>query len=537
MLRALIVVLAVTIWPSAAGALSTERWTNQEPYGVFFNNYDPNFYTGFVPRVQEAERIKIHIGRGNQLRIRMVLSDQTIDNYLTDQVARHDLYKEVIDKGVIQLTTNTAWEDYDKRFQEEGLAELAAKKGSLSPEEWRDLNLQTMQKLSEGRLFHIQKDFGQMLGAWESRLAAADTPTTKEAKLDLANDLFPHRIFLWDLTPQQDAALVDLVGLAKAKDASFKTKAEAFFQSVTDGIYPVRDGKVDYWEFTAIYAAGTYDKTTNYKGRAIPDITTPGVWPLIPRKHGKGITGMIDYISSEGYYGLMPMLPYEYGGGIYYNAIHNTGISNWIPGHPLLPSEWKKLTTGSRNGKPFNRVALTSRGPVSHGCTRLNSGHLTELREMLPSTSDGMRGIVHYRGPSQCYDVFDPKGDGDDQVMGTQYYIAFRHTKARVMRQIWVQNNREDFYRWMYGDDMNFGPIGSVTMKEVCEGKFVDKKAREGKWHKDLKLYEPPNAPETLQFYVVKGKSSGSREVMEFNRELRRVGYGYTIDRDRLFLK
>ena len=76
MLRALIVVLAVAIWPSAAGALSTERWTNQEPYGVFFNNYEPNFYTGFVPRVQEAERIKIHIGRGNQLRVRMVLSDK-----------------------------------------------------------------------------------------------------------------------------------------------------------------------------------------------------------------------------------------------------------------------------------------------------------------------------------------------------------------------------------------------------------------------------------------------------------------------------
>jgi hypothetical protein len=245
---------------------------------------------------------------------------------------------------------------------------------------------------------------------------------------------------------------------------------------------------------------------------------------------------MIDYISSQGYYGMMPMLPYEYGGGITYNAIHNTGISNWIPGHPLLPAEWKKVTTGSRNGKPFNRVALTSRGPVSHGCTRLNSGHLTELREMLPSTSEGMRGIIHYRNPSQCYDVFDPKGDGDLQVMGVQYYIAFRHTDARVMRQIWAQNNREDFYRWLYGGNMSFGPIGSVTIKEACEAEFVGKKAREGKWHKDLKLYEAPNAPETLQFYVVKGKSSLSKEVMEFNRELRRVGYGYTIDRKKLFL-
>jgi hypothetical protein len=535
-IQALVVVLVVALLPSSAAALSTERWTNQEPYGVFFNNYDPNFYTGFVPRVQEAERVKIHIGRGNQLRVRMVLSEKTIDNYLTDQVAKHDLYKEVIDRKIIELTTNTAWEDYDKRFQDAGLAGLAAKKGSVSPEEWRELNLRTMEKLSDGRLFHIQKDFGQMLDDWQAKLAAADTPTTLEAKLDLTNDLFPHRIMVWQLTPEQDAALVALVGMAKSKDPAFRAKAEAYFHDVTGNIYPVSDGKLDYWEVTAIYAAGTYDKMTTYKGQTIPEITTTGVWPFIPRMHGKGILGMIDYISSQGYYGMMPMLPYEYGGGITYNAIHNTGISNWIQGHPLLPAEWKKITTGSRNGKPFNRVALTSRGPVSHGCTRLNSGHLTELREMLPSTSEGMRGIVHYRNLSQCYDVFDPKGDGDDQVMGVQYYIAFRHTDARVMKQIWVQNNREDFYRWLYGDDMNFGPIGSVTIKEACDAEFVNKKAREGKWYKDLKLYEAPNATETLQFYVVKGKSSLSKEVMEFNRELRRVGYGYTIDRSKLFL-
>ena len=298
----------------------------------------------------------------------------------------------------------------------------------------------------------------------------------------------------------------------------------------------MKDGKLDYWEITAIYAAGTYDKTTTYNGQTIPDITTNGVWPLIPRMHGKGFTGMVDYISSETYYGLMPMLPYEYAGGITYNAIHNTGISNWIPGHRLLPAAWSKITTGSRNGKPFTRVSLTSRGPVSHGCTRLDNGHLAEFREMLPSTSAAMQGIVTYRNVPHCYDVFDPKGDGDEQVMGVQYYIAFRHTNARVMKQIWVQNNREDFYRWMYGDDMNFGPIGSVTLKDVCDGEFVAKKARVGKTYKELKLYEAPNAKETIQFYVVKGKGSQSREVMDFNRELRRVGYGYTIDRKTLFL-
>jgi hypothetical protein len=232
------------------------------------------------------------------------------------------------------------------------------------------------------------------------------------------------------------------------------------------------------------------------------------------------------------------MLPYEYAGGITYNAIHNTGISNWIAGHPLLPTAWSQFTDGSRNGKPFNRVAVTSRGPVSHGCTRLGSGHLTELREMLPSISEGMEGIVNYRNVSQCYDVFDPKGDGDLQVMGVQYYIAFRHTDSRVANQIWAQNDREDFYRWLYGNDMSFGPVGQVTFPRACEGKFVGRKALEGGWHENLRLYEAPYEPEQnlLQFYVIRGVDSYSRAGMDFNRELRRVGHGYTIDRKTLLL-
>ena len=533
-----IAVLLVGLAAASASALSSERWTNSTPYGVFFNDYDPNFYTGFVPRVQERERIKIHLGRGNQIRVRMVLSDQTIDNYLPDQVARHDLYKEVIDAKVIKLTTNTAWETYDQRFKDEGIAELAAKRGTVSPGEWRELNLRMIAKLSPDRLFHVQKDFTQMVDAYAALLKASDAPTTLEAKLDLVNAFFPHRIVLDRLTPERDAALAELIRLAKAdQQAEFQPKAAAFFADITDNVYAMRDGKLDYYEITAIYPAGTYDKTTTYNGLVIPEITTTGVWPLIPRMHGKGFLGMVDYISSEGYYGLMPMLPYEYAGGITYNAIHNTGISNWIAGHPLLPKEWAKVQEGSRNGKPFNRVAITSRGPVSHGCTRLNNGHLAELREMLPSTSAGMQGIVTYRNLSQCYDVFDPKGDGDDQVMGVQYYIAFRHTGARVANQIWVQNNRDDFYRWLYGDEMTYGPIGAVTFKEVHDGKFVERKAREGKTYQNLKLYEAPYLPETIQFYTINGVDSLSEEGMDFNRELRRVGYGYTVDRKKLRLQ
>lgn len=530
--------LAVTAGPPPAAALSRDRWTNAQPYGFFFNDYGPNFYTGFVPREQNRDRIAIHVARGNQLRLRIVLSDEAIDNYVLDQAARHALYEELITKGIVTLTTNRAWEAYDDRFKSEGIADLAAKKGSLGAAEWRDLNLRTMQKLMPERVYHIQKDFGRMVDGWKARLAAGEPPATLDAKLDAVNDLFPHRLFVNQLSSADDAALGELAQLARGGDAAaFRAKAEPFFRAVSKGIYPLRDGKIDYWEVTAIWASGSHDETTAWRGRQIPQISTPGVWPLIPREHGRGITGMVDYISSEGYYGLKPMLPYEHGGGIYYNAIHNTGISNWIAGHPLLPTAWRTHTEGSRNGKPFNRVALTSRGPVSHGCTRLNDGHLAELREMLPSTSKEMEGIRTYRNVSQCYDVFDPKGDGDDRVMGVQYYIAFRHTKSRVMEQIWAQNDRESFYNWLYDADMTYGPLNEVVIKEGCEGRFVGKAAREGKTFRNLKVYEAAYEPETVQMYLIKGVDTYSRDGMEFNRELRRVGHGYTIDRKLLRLE
>jgi hypothetical protein len=540
--KVLVVGLAVCAvvagFAARAAALSRDRWTNPEPYGVFFNEYDPNFSTSFVPRVQERERVKIHVARGNQLRVRLVLSDSTLDNYIPDQLAKHDLYKEVIDKGIIVLTSNMAWEAYDKRVSDEGLRDLAAKKATLSPAEWRALNVQTIDKLNPERLYHIQKDFGQLTKDWAALLKSSPEPTDVERKLDLVNELFPHRIFAYKLSPAQEAAFGELVTLAKADDtAAFGPKTEAFFRDVTGGIYDVRDGKIDYYEFNVVWPVGTHDSMTTHNGKQIPMISTPGVWTLIPRKYGKGIVGMVDYISSAGYYGLLPMLNYEHGGGIFYNSIHNTGISNWLQGHPLMPTAWRTYTEGSRNGKPYNRVAITSRGPVSHGCTRLNTGHLAELREMIPSTSGGMEGIVTYRNVSHCYDVFDRKGDGNLEIMGVQYYLAFRHTKSRVANQIWTQNNRDDYYKWLYGDEMNFAPIGQVTFGDVCEGKFVNGRAREGKHHKGLTLYEAPYVPDAIQFYKIKNAATLSAKAMDFNREMRRVGYGYTVDRGKLLLE
>jgi hypothetical protein len=530
---AFMIVLLFTVFNTAYlfGAPLSERWQNPEPSGVLFNKYDPNFYTGFAPRVQKKENVTIHLGRGNQVRIRMVLTDESISSYLEDQVARHDLYQEVIDKKVITLTTNKSWENYDAKVQEEKLVDLAARKSELAPDQWRQLNLDAIDRLNPGRLHHIERDFNAMATDFASSLKAAEPPKNLKEKLVIINDFFPHRVYLTDLTEEQDTAFTELLSLAKAGDTeAFAAQAKPFFNDITSNLYAINDGKLDFYEFTSIFPAGTYDKTTTYKDRVIPLFTTTGVWTLIPREHGIGDTGMVDYISKAGYYGLMPMLPYQYAGGASYNAFHNPGISNWMAGHPLIPEEWRTSTENSRSGKPYLRASITSRGPVSHGCTRMSSGHLSEFREMLPSTSDGMKGIRVFLNRSQCYDIYDIDGDGIEEAMGVQYYIAFQG-KSRVANLIWAQNNRKDFYDWLYGDEIVYGEPGEVTVKEAVSCDFVERKAVEGRVYTNIKLYEAPSEPEFLQFYTINGVQATSSAGYDINRELRRVGYGYEVDR------
>ena len=225
-----VAIFVLFLGANTAAGLSKDRWTDETPYGLFFNDYDPNFYTGFVPRVQEEERIKIHLARGNQLRVRMILPDETVDNFLPDQVAKHDLYKEVIDKGVITLTTNTSWEDYDKKFKEADIRAMAAKRGEVSEGAWRKLNIEAMERLNPERVYHIQKDFGKLVDQWAALLKKNPAPEDLGQRLDLINEFFPHRMFVYELSAEREAAFDELDQLAKSDDlAAFRPKAKAFF--------------------------------------------------------------------------------------------------------------------------------------------------------------------------------------------------------------------------------------------------------------------------------------------------------------------
>ena len=192
---------------------------------------------------------------------------------------------------------------------------------------------------------------------------------------------------------------------------------------------------------------------------------------------------------------------------------------------------------GERDGKkPYQNLWIVSRGPTSHGCTRLPSGHMSELRQIVPSESNVLERVATFRSLPQCYDVFDIQGDGSPEVMGVQYYLAYKSHEHTPIRS-YVTNRREPFYRWLYGDNISMAEVGHASLKQVPVCRYVGKKADEAQTLTNLPLYEAKYAPESIQFYRIKSVSFDSPPGFELNRELRKVGAGHVVDRGKLLLK
>lgn len=536
--------LASLLGSTAFAALQATdtTWDGSEPpQGVYFHWYEPSFYTGFAPRTQDPKRVHIRLSRGNQVRVTVVLGDEDLDDYLGDLVLRRQTYQEVADAKIIELTTNRDYERFAEKLEQNGVAEAVKSRGSLGAEAYRKKSAELMSALNPDRVFHIHMPVDGVVGAWHAQLAALSPGDlgVKEKQLDAANAILPGRVNLYDLTSEQSASLARAAELAHAEKAdspAFRAQALDFLDKATEGRYRVRDGAVEAIEFTAIYPAGTIDGTTTYKGETLPAFGVTGTWSLIRRSEGRGLTGMVDYISPNPGYGYITMLPYEHAGGIVYNAFHNAGVRCGLGETPFLPSSWRKVMGERDPKKPYQNLWIVARGPTSHGCTRLPSGHMTELRQIVPSESPTLERVVTFRSLPQCYDVFDIRGDGHPQVMGVQYYLAYKSREHTPIKS-YVTNKREPFYRWLYGDNVEMGEVGKARIKQVPVCRYVGRKAQEAETLADVSLYEAPYAPEPMQFYRTKPVAFDSDAGYEFNRELRKVGAGHTIDRSKLLLK
>jgi hypothetical protein len=534
--------LAALAVPSARAALqaSSTTWDGSAPPpGVYFHWYEPSFYTGFAPRTQDPSRAHIRLSRGNQVRLTVVLGDAELDAYLADLVERRRIYQELIDHKVIELTANRAYERFTAALDQAGVAAAVQGRAGMDPEAYRARTVEIMSRLNPERVFRIDIPFAPLATRWHATLAALAPTADTAARLDAANAILPGRVNLWELDAETTAALDAAIAQARTQppDApAFRQAAEAFLARATNGHYRVRDGAVRAIEFTAIYPAGTVEGTTTYKGERLPDFGVTGVWRLIPRTQGRGITGMVDYLSPNPGYGFITMLPYQHAGGITYNAFHNAGVRCALGQTPFLPAEWRHGVSERDGKKPYQNLWIVSRGPTSHGCTRLPSGHMSELRHVLPSESAVLERVVTFRNLPGCYDVFDLRGDGAARVMGVQYYIAYRSHEHTPVAS-YVTNKREPFYRWLYGDNVELGPVGQTKLRDVPVCRFVGRKAEEAAVLHDVPLYEATFTDEQIQFYRTKPVPFDGRQGFELNRELRKVGTGHTLDRGKLLLR
>jgi hypothetical protein len=303
---------------------------------------------------------------------------------------------------------------------------------------------------------------------------------------------------------------------------SFYRAAIELFDLATENIYPVKGKMLDFYEFTAVYPVGTLNQFAKYDGRKIPLYPCPGKRNLIEHQRTK----VVDHIPDKQCYGYLPWLPYMHVGKTLHNSFHTLWFQNSTKTNTFIPKEWKQNTKDSRTGKPYPYLWLLSRGPMSHGCTHVNAGHISELRQMLPSPEKLLPKVVTFRNKSNHFDVFDIDGDGRPEVMGVKYFHAYSLKNKKPYKRR-APADRKSFYKWLYVNGYHYDNQGNVIFEEAPTSKFVRKNAYQGEIFKNIPLYEAEYAPETIQFY--------NRMPIVFVRELRRISSSY--DHNRKVLK
>ena len=513
----------------AAPALSGDRAEKglmvEEPprYGVFYDEREPTFYTGFAPRTDDPTRLHIHLGRGNQLRVTAVLSDETLGEYARDLAERRRVYRKLVADGRIVLSQNRSFEDFEHRLDEVGVETLVKEEATLAPAVVRERNLALLERLNPGRVFRIAMPLRALAAQWVRELTEADRTRMDAARrLALLNALLPTRLWLAEMPDGTTSALDDLVRRAP-RDAADTAALDAFTPAyaalltrVTDGRYPVRDGVVAFAELTAIYPVGTVAQYTTWRGRQIPLYPTPGRRAIT--NHQRSLTA--DHIPIDASYSYSPWLPYMHVTPTMHNSIHTPWWWMRADDAKFLPAAWRNVNRGSRDGTPFERLWLLSRGPMSHGCTHLNTGHIAELRQMLPAESDRLYEVDVFLSRSEHYDVFDIDGDLTPEVIGVKYFIAYSLINGKPDR-LRVKNERRAFYDWLYGGDLHFeGERGYFT--DIHDARFVERTAKEGRGYRRVWLREADYQPETVQFYRLID--------IPFARALRQVGVDQPAD-------
>jgi hypothetical protein len=491
----------------------------EEPpgFGIYYDRVEPAFYTGFAPRANDPRRLHLHLGRGNQLRVTVVLTEDVLREYAADLVSRYQTYRALIGDGRLVLTQNRGFEEFERTLAHAHVERLVSEQATLSNEALQERNLQLLERLNPKRVFRIRMPVDELLRRWVARVQPADhTHMDTARQLELVNFMLPTRLFVSQLDPgarMQLEALVKSCPEKLADRAAMDLLRPAFlqlFQQVTHGIYPVRDGKLQFAEFTAIYPVGTLNEYTTYHGRQIPAYPTPGRRALTT--HQRTLT--IDHVPTDTCYSFFPWIPYMHVGRRLHNAVHTLFWEMKPDKTSFLPAAWRSMNRDSRNGEPFKYLWLLSRGPMSHGCTHLNAGHISELRQLLPSKGEQLDQVDMFLNTSYLYDVFDVDGDFEPEVMGVRYFIAYS-LKDNKPDRLRVRNDRHAYYDWLYAGELTYDASDQGIFHQVKDGRFIGRTVVGGAEYQRIALHEADYEPEEIQFYRFVN--------IAFARELRKI--------------
>lgn len=514
--------------PEPVSRPRAQRLLEEAPvYGQYYDRYEPTIYTGFAPRALDPKRLHLHVGRGNQLRATLVLSNEVIATYARDLLARRDTLRALIDDGRVVATQNRAFEAFETTLRDAGVDAQASAAAELAPHALRARNLALMERLNPGRVFAISLPESALVQQWLARVRPEDAAgMSTERQLELVNALLPTRLWVAELSPDVSQGLRALVASAAGHAGGAgspapppRALASAYFallEQVSGGFYPRADGRLVFAEFTAIYPIGTFNEYTDYRGHQIPLYPTPGRRALTTHQR----TRTVDHIPTKAIYSYSPWIPYMHVGTTLHNSFHTLWWRMDPEKTAFLPASWQEDDPRRDGDGPSRYLWLLSRGPMSHGCTHVTTGHLAELRQLLPSDTEKLYAVDAFLNRSYDYDVFDIDGDLQPEVMGVHYFIAYslRNNKPHRLR---VRNTRADYYRWLYGDDLQLDGEDGV-FRDVQDGHFVGRRAVQGEQYAELPLYEAAYEPEQVQFYRLVD--------IDFARELRKVSFHHPLN-------
>ncbi len=560
-------VTATSVFTSQAFAYNVQDYNNELiHYGISWSSSEasfmPGLYLGFAPRIETANRIHFRLGRGNQIRLTGVVDEFTVLSYLYNLKARYELIKKSIDNKYIKPAAQNQFIMFEKVIQSEGVLQTITDLEShkISEQEFYNRSLNLMKKLNPGRVFSLKIDLSAALQQWNEKslknfiAKAGSAAKIKEfaqknaqMTITLLNEMLIGRINAYSVSSavldQLQVAALSSVSAAGNNANQLMSESLKLFNLATENRYSViTDGQssiqcdqsciLKIHEFTAIYPNGsTIDATKDRDGNRIPRIREVGALNFLDRDYHD-----VDHIRSESYYGWAPKMDYTKEG----NGIHNPAVRT-----SLRKDAFKDLTAKFNIPAKHNNLWIVSRGNVSHGCTRMASGHILEVRNIFPTANAEMLKVKYFGNDSSDYDLFDIDGSGQLKVMGVKYYLSYgleseqgdgyREGKFLIPQSL----NREAFYADLYGKGQFREQNGEIIFVNPYISQFslakstdIRAKAFSQQYKGEFSLYEQDYEKDKMQLFSMASPmmsslsqsnnhtSSGKRLVRLFGRAI-----------------